>query len=72
MVAAGSSAFQSCIPPSNQPRPADAVTQPTVTRFVPLRLGARGFSASFNLRANSVENPFDLEMFSGFTCPRGF
>ena len=37
-----------------------------------LRLGARGFSASFNLRANSVENPFDLEMFSGFTCPRGF
>ncbi|MCA0963387.1 type VI secretion system membrane subunit TssM [Salipiger bermudensis] len=37
-----------------------------------LRLGARGYSASFNLRANSVENPFDLEMFSGFTCPRGF
>ncbi|MDO6584924.1 type VI secretion system membrane subunit TssM [Salipiger sp. 1_MG-2023] len=37
-----------------------------------LRLGARGFSASFNLRANSVENPFDLRMFSGFSCPRGF
>lgn len=37
-----------------------------------LRLGARGFAATFNLRANSVENPFDLKMFSGFSCPRGF
>ncbi|MEQ6250633.1 type VI secretion system membrane subunit TssM [Sulfitobacter sp. HNIBRBA3233] len=37
-----------------------------------LRLSAGGFSANFNLRANSVENPFDLEMFSGFSCPRGF
>ena len=37
-----------------------------------LRLSARGFSASFDLRANSVENPFDLTMFSGFSCPRGF
>ncbi|MFD1343688.1 type VI secretion system membrane subunit TssM [Litorisediminicola beolgyonensis] len=37
-----------------------------------LRLSARGFSAAFDLRANSVENPFDLSMFSGFTCPRGF
>ncbi|WP_322867350.1 type VI secretion system membrane subunit TssM [Aquicoccus sp. G2-2] len=37
-----------------------------------LRLGVGGFSARFELRANSVENPFDLKMFSGFTCPRGF
>jgi type VI secretion system protein ImpL len=37
-----------------------------------LSLGAGQFSAQFNLRANSVENPFDLTMFSGFTCPRGF
>lgn len=37
-----------------------------------LRLSAGGYSASFNLRANSVENPFDLKMFSGFSCPRGF
>lgn len=37
-----------------------------------LRLSAQGFSASFELRANSVENPFDLAMFSGFSCPRGF
>ncbi|PWJ16552.1 type VI secretion system membrane subunit TssM [Jannaschia seohaensis] len=37
-----------------------------------LRLGAGGHSASFDLRANSVENPFDLEMFSGFVCPQGF
>ena len=37
-----------------------------------LRLSVGGFSASFELRANSVVNPFDLKMFSGFTCPRGF
>ena len=37
-----------------------------------LSLGVGGFSARFELRANSVENPFDLKMFSGFTCPRGF
>ena len=37
-----------------------------------LSLGAGQFAAQFNLRANSVENPFDLTMFSGFTCPRGF
>ena len=37
-----------------------------------LSLGAGGFNARFELRANSVENPFDLKMFSGFTCPRGF
>lgn len=37
-----------------------------------LNLAARGFSAQFDLRANSVENPFDLQMFSGFSCPQGF
>ncbi len=37
-----------------------------------LSLSARGYSAQFDLRANSVENPFDLKMFSGFSCPRGF
>lgn len=37
-----------------------------------LNLAAKGFGAQFDLRANSVENPFDLKMFSGFTCPRGF
>ncbi|WP_245999051.1 type VI secretion system membrane subunit TssM [Paracoccus methylarcula] len=37
-----------------------------------LRLSAQGFSSSFDLRANSVENPFDLTMFSGFNCPSGF
>ena len=37
-----------------------------------LRLSAGGYSAHYDLRANSVENPFDLKMFSGFSCPRGF
>jgi type VI secretion system protein ImpL len=34
-----------------------------------LRLAARGHYADFELRANSVDNPFDLQMFSRFTCP---
>ncbi len=34
-----------------------------------LALSAGGFRADFALRANSVENPFDLTMFSGFQCP---
>lgn len=37
-----------------------------------LGLAAGGHSARFELRANSVENPFDLTVFSGFACPRGF
>ena len=28
-----------------------------------------GYYADFELRANSVDNPFDLQMFSRFTCP---
>jgi type VI secretion system protein ImpL len=34
-----------------------------------LHLSLGGFAASFDLRAASVDNPFDLGMFSGFQCP---
>jgi type VI secretion system protein ImpL len=37
-----------------------------------LTLAAGGFSARFELRAASVENPFDLSMFGNFRCPQGF
>lgn len=37
-----------------------------------LSLAVGGHRADFELRANSVENPFDLNMFSGFSCPNGF
>ena len=37
-----------------------------------LRLSAQGHYADFELRANSVDNPFDLKMFSGFACPDRF
>lgn len=37
-----------------------------------LTLAAGAHRAVFDLRANSVQNPFDLSMFSGFTCPQGF
>ncbi len=37
-----------------------------------LRLGGGGYSASFQLQANSVVNPFDLQVFSGFRCAQGF
>jgi type VI secretion system protein ImpL len=37
-----------------------------------LRLGGGGYSASFQLQANSVVNPFDLQIFSGFRCAQGF
>ncbi|MEP5761880.1 MAG: type VI secretion system membrane subunit TssM [Litoreibacter sp.] len=46
-----------------------ATSLPEVFR---LNLAAKEFSAQFDLRANSVENPFDLKMFSAFSCPRGF
>ena len=36
-----------------------------------LGLAAGGHSAEFTMRANSVENPLDLTMFSGFSCPNG-
>lgn len=34
-----------------------------------LRLGTKGFYADFELRAASVENPYNLQMFKKFTCP---
>ena len=37
-----------------------------------LSLSSGGFSARFELRAASVENPFDLSMFGNFKCPQGF
>ena len=37
-----------------------------------LRLGSGGYSADFELRTNSVENPFDLSMFGNFKCPEKF
>ncbi|WP_347265996.1 type VI secretion system membrane subunit TssM [Paracoccus sp. (in: a-proteobacteria)] len=37
-----------------------------------LRLGIGPYAASFELRAASVENPFDLTMFGAFRCPDGF
>ena len=37
-----------------------------------LRLAAGNFAADFELRANSVENPLDLKIFSGFQCPGAF
>lgn len=46
-----------------------ATAQPEVFT---LRLSASGHSAAYELRANTVDNPFDLEVFSGFSCPKGF
>ena len=37
-----------------------------------LTLDLGGFSVSFDLTAGSVENPFNLKMFSGFKCPESF
>lgn len=37
-----------------------------------LTLASGGYSARFELRAASVENPFDLTMFGNFKCPQGF
>ena len=34
-----------------------------------LTFALSGFSASFDLRATSVRNPFDLKVLRGFTCP---
>ena len=35
-----------------------------------LRLGAKSLYADFELKASSVENPYNLEMFKKFTCPQ--
>ncbi len=37
-----------------------------------LRLGFSGFAADFELKAASVDNPFDLTMFGNFRCPEKF
>ena len=37
-----------------------------------LRLAAGGHYADFELRAASVDNPFDLQMFARFSCPERF
>ncbi len=37
-----------------------------------LTLALGGYSARFELRANSVDNPFDLSMFGKFACPQSF
>ncbi len=37
-----------------------------------LSLGLSGFSAAFELRAASVDNPFNLKMFGNFKCPTKF
>jgi type VI secretion system protein ImpL len=37
-----------------------------------LRLSLGGHWADFELVADSIDNPFDLQMFSGFTCPARF
>jgi type VI secretion system protein ImpL len=37
-----------------------------------LSLGLSGYSAAFELRAASVDNPFDLKMFGNFKCPTRF
>ena len=37
-----------------------------------LTLARGGYSARFDLRAGSVDNPFDLKLFGGFSCPDGF
>lgn len=35
-----------------------------------LRLGTKGFFADFELKASSVENPYNLQMFKKFACPQ--
>ena len=37
-----------------------------------LTLALGGYRAEFELRANSVDNPFDLSMFGNFKCPETF
>ena len=36
-----------------------------------LRLSAGGYFADFEVRANSVDNPLNLQMFAQFACPEG-
>ena len=47
-------------------------SRPTLPELFKLRLSAQGHYADFELRANSVDNPFDLKMFASFACPDRF
>ncbi|TPE49104.1 type VI secretion system membrane subunit TssM [Amaricoccus solimangrovi] len=49
-----------------------ALTPGTLPEVFRLRLATQGQWADFELRAASVDNPFDLKMFSSFTCPARF
>ena len=44
-------------------------TATSLTDVYSLRLGTKGFYADFELKAASVENPYNLQMFKRFTCP---
>ncbi|MBZ9936339.1 type VI secretion system membrane subunit TssM [Mesorhizobium sp. BR1-1-16] len=44
-------------------------TATSLTDVYDLRLGFQGFYADYRLKAESVENPYNLEMFKKFTCP---
>jgi type VI secretion system protein ImpL len=48
------------------------LTRTELPELFKLTLSLGGFSASFDLRANSIENPFDLSMFGNFKCPEKF
>lgn len=45
------------------------LTATNLPELFKLRLSAQGQYADFELRAASVDNPFDLSMFAKFTCP---
>ena len=45
-------------------------TGTSLTDVYTLRLGVKDFYADFELKASSVENPYNLEMFKKFTCPQ--
>lgn len=45
------------------------LTATSIPELFTLRIGGGGMATSFELRANSVDNPFDLKMFGSFTCP---
>ncbi len=45
-------------------------TGTTLSDVYSLRLGTKGYYADFELKAASVENPYNLEMFKRFSCPQ--
>lgn len=44
-------------------------TATALTDVYKLRLGTQSYYADFELKASSVENPYNLQMFKKFTCP---